>query len=241
MRKSLFFLLLTFFFAQGIYAQCESCNPPKGRIVDYCYQETGMDGFCAMFSENLKSFHFENANRKKNKVVEVYLPKEFSAQAPIQYLVNLTLNKKLKLNTEELLFIAHAVENWHQAEAIRLWKPEIVMEGYTMTETGMAYKVLKMGNGEIPTTGQMPKVHYTGYLLDGKKFDSSRDRKAPFEFALGRGQVIKGWDLGVAMMPVGSRFVFMIPADLAYGSREIPNVIPSNSTLIFDVELLSAK
>ncbi|MCL4105836.1 UNVERIFIED_CONTAM: hypothetical protein GTU68_012474 [Idotea baltica] len=115
------------------------------------------------------------------------------------------------------------------------------MEGYTITETGLAYKVLKMGDGEIPTTGQMPKVHYTGYLLDGKKFDSSRDRKAPFEFALGRGQVIKGWDLGVAMMPVGSRFVFMIPADLAYGSREIPNVIPSNSTLIFDVELLSAK
>ncbi len=81
-------------------------------------------------------------------------------------------------------------------------------------------------------------MHYTGWLTNGTKFDSSRDRGQPFQFNLGRGEVIKGWDEGVASMKVGGRRKLTIPSDLGYGPRGMPPVIPSNATLVFDVELL---
>lgn len=241
MRKFLSIFILTILFGQFSYSQCEFCHPPQGRTIDYCYQAQDLEGFCAMFKEGQRSFYLENENRKKNQVMEVYLPKDLNAGASIQYLKDLGMNKKLKLTTEEILFIYHAVQNWREVEAMRTWNQDLVLDGYKINESGLAYKVLRMGTGEKATQGQTAVVHYTGYLLDGKKFDSSRDRKAPFEFSLGRGQVIKGWDEGVAIMPIGSRFVFRLPPDMAYGSREIPNVIPANSTLIFDVELISVK
>ncbi len=241
MRKSLSLFLLTFLIGQFSFAQCEFCHPPQGRTVDYCYQDQNLDGFCAMFKEGQRSFYFENENRKKGQVNEVYLPTDMKEGPTIKYLSDLQMNKKLKLTTEELLFIYHAVQNWGEVEALRTWDQELMESGYTIKNNGLAYKVIRMGTGEMVTQGQTAVVHYTGYLLDGKKFDSSRDRKAPFEFSLGRGQVIKGWDQGVAMMPIGSRFIFRLPPDMAYGAREIPNVIPANSTLIFDVELISVK
>lgn len=241
MRKFVSLFLLTFLIGQFSFSQCEFCHPPKGRTIDYCYQDQSLKGFCAMFKEGQRSFYLENENRKKNQVMEVYLPKDMKEGATIKYLTDLEMNKKLKLTTEELLFVYHAVQNWREVEALKNWDLDRMAAGYTIKKSGMAYKVIRMGTGEIPTQGKTAVVHYTGYLLDGKKFDSSRDRKAPFEFSLGRGQVIKGWDEGVAMMPIGSRFIFRLPPELAYGSREIPNVIPANSTLIFDVELISVK
>ena len=194
-----------------------------------------------MFTDGQLSFHFENENRKKGKVNKVYLPKDMKAGPTTKFMSDLSMNKKLKLTTEELFFIYHALMNWREVNGMKNWDTDLTSSGYTLTPSGMAYKVLRKGNGTKATQGQTVEVHYTGYLLDGKKFDSSRDRKAPFTFALGRGQVIKGWDEGLALMSVGSRWVLRLPPNLAYGAREIPNVIPANSTLIFDVEFLSIK
>jgi len=106
------------------------------------------------------------------------------------------------------------------------------------TASGLKYVDVVVGKGASPTAGKTVKVHYTGTLENGKKFDSSVDRKEPFSFTIGVGQVIKGWDEGVMTMKVGGKRKLIIPAVLGYGARGAGGVIPPNATLLFDVELL---
>lgn len=109
------------------------------------------------------------------------------------------------------------------------------------TQSGLKVEMIQEGTGPKPQAGQTVSVHYVGTLPDGTKFDSSRDRGEPISFKLGVGQVIRGWDEGIALLNVGSRAKLTIPSELGYGARGAGNVIPPNSTLIFDVELMAVK
>jgi peptidylprolyl isomerase len=113
------------------------------------------------------------------------------------------------------------------------------------TESGLGYEDLVVGTGPSPVTGQTCVMHYTGWLwvneAKGTKFDSSVDRGSPFEFPIGRGRVIKGWDEGVSTMKVGGKRTLLIPPQLGYGDRGAGNVIPPGATLLFEVELLGVK
>lgn len=129
----------------------------------------------------------------------------------------------------------------------------LITKGVAMSEpafekssSGLRYQDITVGTGEEAKSGTKVDVHYTGWLLlsgdaQGAKFDSSKDRGRPFSFALGAGQVIKGWDEGVAGMKVGGKRVLLIPSTLGYGARGAPPVIPANSDLKFEVELLGVK
>jgi FKBP-type peptidyl-prolyl cis-trans isomerase FkpA len=113
------------------------------------------------------------------------------------------------------------------------------------TPSGLQYEDTKEGTGASPKTGQTCVMHYTGWLWEngakGKKFDSSLDRGQPFEFPLGQGRVIKGWDEGVATMKIGGKRTLLIPPGLGYGARGAGGVIPPNATLLFEVELVGVK
>ena len=110
-----------------------------------------------------------------------------------------------------------------------------------ISDSGLKYEDLVEGDGAEAAAGQQVVVHYTGWLTDGRKFDSSRDRNDPFDFALGKGQVIRGWDEGVAGMKVGGTRRLTIPPHLGYGARGAGGVIPPNATLVFEVELLDVR
>jgi len=109
---------------------------------------------------------------------------------------------------------------------------------FVTTPSGLVYEELTVGAGAEAVSGKKVTVHYTGWLSNGTKFDSSKDRNDPFEFNLGQGQVIKGWDEGVAGMKVGGKRKLTIPPALGYGARGAGGVIPPKATLVFEVELL---
>ena len=113
-------------------------------------------------------------------------------------------------------------------------------KGSKKTASGLLYSIQKEGSGDKAKSGDLVSVHYSGFLLDGTKFDSSYDRGTPIEFVLGQGRVIKGWDEGISLLNVGSKAKFIIPANLGYGNRAM-GPIPANSILIFEVELVEIK
>ena len=120
-------------------------------------------------------------------------------------------------------------------------KMEKLAAGFEKTESGLRYQFIQKGDGKQAESGKTVAVHYEGSLENGKVFDSSYPRKKPIEFRLGQGQVIEGWDEGIALLKVGDKARFVIPSDLAYGPSGAGGVIPPNATLIFDVELMDVK
>jgi peptidyl-prolyl cis-trans isomerase A (cyclophilin A) len=162
------------------------------------------------------------------------------------------------LETLEIIRVGAEAEQWNAVEAFRTFEgsrakrieaeraaAEAEMEklaaGFEKTESGLRYQFIQRGAGKKAEEGKTVSVHYSGQLPDGKVFDSSYSRKKPIEFPLGRGNVIAGWDEGIALLQVGDKARFVIPSHLGYGSSGAGGVIPPNATLIFDVELMDVK
>ena len=162
------------------------------------------------------------------------------------------------IETLAIVRVGDEAKKWNAVEAFRTFegsrakreaaereaaeaKIEQLAAGFDKTESGLRYKMIQKGNGKKAENGKTVSVHYTGQLEDGKVFDSSIPRKKPIEFPLGRGNVIEGWDEGIALLQVGDKARFVIPSHLGYGSRGAGGSIPPNATLIFDVELMDVK
>ena len=158
----------------------------------------------------------------------------------------------------EIMRVGDEAKNWNAIEAFRTFEgsrekriaeqkrmAEEAMEklaaGFDKTESGLRYKMIQKGNGTQAEKGKTVSVHYEGSLENGKVFDSSYKRKSPIDFKLGVGQVISGWDEGIALLKVGDKARFVIPSYLGYGSQGAGGVIPPDATLIFDVELMNVK
>jgi peptidyl-prolyl cis-trans isomerase A (cyclophilin A) len=163
-----------------------------------------------------------------------------------------------KLETLEIIRVGEEAQNFNAIEAFiglkgaRMKreaqlraeseaKMEQLAAGFEKTESGLRYQFIQKGDGKQAEAGKTVSVHYEGSLENGKVFDSSYPRKKPIEFKLGIGQVIEGWDEGIALLKVGDKARFVIPSDLGYGSHGAGGVIPPNATLIFDVELMDVK
>ncbi|HEX8269071.1 MAG TPA: peptidylprolyl isomerase [Flavobacterium sp.] len=162
------------------------------------------------------------------------------------------------MESVEIIRVGEEAKKWNAVEAFRTFegsrakreaavkaeaeaKIEQLAAGFEKTESGLRYKFIQKGNGKKAENGRTVAVHYSGSLENGKVFDSSYTRKKPIEFPLGQGNVIEGWDEGIALLQVGDKARFVIPPDLAYGTSGAGGVIPPNATLIFDVELMEVK
>lgn len=140
-----------------------------------------------------------------------------------------------------LLIISLAMAGCNSSQTAKDYPGEMTTSEMKSTASGLKYIDMVEGTGATPVTGKIVTVHYTGFLTDGKKFDSSVDRGQPFNFTIGVGQVIKGWDEGVATMKVGGKRKLVIPSQLGYGARGAGGAIPPNAELVFDVELISVE
>jgi hypothetical protein len=221
----LFFVLLI---SHQSVAQCEKCAKVAGAKIDYCYTNPMFPAQCAQFIGNAGFFYIQN----KTKPVKINLPKE----RDLKYLASIASDKVLKISALDILFIQEALKSWQIEERTLAFK-----SGFTTTEAGLGIKVLQEGTGTLPEVGKNVIVHYTGFLDNGQKFDSSVDRGQPFTFLLGKGQVIKGWDEGIAKLKIGTKALLKIPAELGYGSRGAGGVIPPNATLFFEVEVIGVE
>lgn len=234
-------LLFALSFAFSAQAQCEGCSPLPAGEADFCFQDPSFSGYCITFIKGNSAFMMENQNQKSKKLKIRMFNIPSGNYNLTNYLVGLASDKAQKLNGAEVLFLERALQHKKTLEDIKLWNAAACNDGFSITETGLAYKVIEKANGTKPEAGDKVRVHYTGYLTNGRKFDSSYDRNQPFEFTLAKGMVIKGWDEGLQLMNVGSRYLFRIPAELAYGNRAVGNIIPPNATLYFDVVLLGVE
>ncbi|MEM6263424.1 MAG: FKBP-type peptidyl-prolyl cis-trans isomerase [Bacteroidota bacterium] len=234
-------LFLSILAPSHLVADCD-CPEVEGFQADFCFSLEEIPGKCAQFKMDSDKFYF---HPKGKKTVEIATPKV----TDLDYFLDLANNKKLKLKAVDILFIQEALTRWEEKQLATvielasgtLFKgDELTAMNFETQESGLGLNMLRQGNGKLPEKGKNVKVHYRGYLANGTVFDASYDRGQPIEFPLGVGRVIKGWDEGIALLPVGSRGILKIPAEIGYGNRTVGS-IPANSTLYFDVFVADAQ
>ncbi|MBX7240909.1 MAG: FKBP-type peptidyl-prolyl cis-trans isomerase [Bacteroidia bacterium] len=245
MKKSWILICGLFLMSLTVFAQeaCK-CEEIPGFKRDLCFDNEKYPAAYAQFQSGVNHFYFKPVNGKKYKKIELA-----SDKSTEDYLISLANNKALKVTANDVLFLQSALSKWGTFETESLIKKvgdnkrteaDLVKLATEKTASGLGFQLMRAGKGKMAEAGKKVTVHYRGYLTNGQIFDASFDRGAPFEFALGKGQVIKGWDEGIAKLHVGDHAVLRIPAELGYGARKVGS-IPENSELIFEVILLGVQ
>ena len=217
-------ILYTFGVVSTLLAQCADC-PEIGKRPDYCFCHKSFPGKCAQFAAKDPTVYF--SAKQNAKIQKLQIPTKIDAEG----MLGLIKQTKYKISAEDVVFLQ---------EAFGKWFTEQKNLGFSVTGSGLAYKITQTGQGKKPEAGKKVSVHYKGYLENGTVFDSSFERNQPIEFTLGVGQVIKGWDEGIQLFPVGSKGTLKIPSELGYGKRGAGNMIPPDATLFFDIEVIKA-
>lgn len=225
LKFSTLFLIFSVFNTFALHAQCDKCPASDTQKPDYCYTHVKFPGHCAQFSgTGTQTRYFAGA--KSKQAISLNIIDDVTPESLLEL-----IQAQPKLSAKDIAFLTGAFQTWKSAK---------LDLGFISLPSGLKYKVVQEGAGKYPEKGKKVKVHYKGYLTDGTKFDSSFDRNEPIEITLGVGQVIKGWDEGIGLFKVGSKGVLKIPAELGYGARGVGS-IPANSTLFFDIEVISAE
>lgn len=223
-KKLVFSIALCLGLSFITYAQCEVCEENKDALT-FCYQNNNFNEYCATFTDGAPTFLLSKG--KKSKTIDL------TSKATLKDLIAISEDKKAKISATDILFIQ---------EALKVWRLESWNLGHIYTKSGLGIKTLVRGSGALPKKGQRVKVHYSGFLENGEKFDSSVDRNEPFEFNLGKGEVIKAWDEALQKLTIGSKALIKVPSKLGYGRRGAGRgLIPPNATLFFEIEVLGAK
>jgi FKBP-type peptidyl-prolyl cis-trans isomerase len=209
----------------SLYAQ-DLPTPPKDSLVVYTYSNAAVPEKRVLCTHTDSAMYFIRG--PKAKLVRYPLTED-TTLASFYKLIG--AQPKVKLTPTDALFLREAQLTWF---SIRM------SLGFEYTPSGLGYKITELGTGKKPEAGKTVAVHYRGYLENGSEFDNSFKRGEPISFELGIGRVIKGWDEGIQLFPVGSKGTLRIPSDLGYGARGAGGSIPPNATLFFDIEVVSA-
>jgi FKBP-type peptidyl-prolyl cis-trans isomerase len=218
-------------------AQCDGCDNIPAESIDFCYKRNEFDGFCASFSYDIGYFFLQNKSAKISTPRKVNCPPALTNTDA--WLLSLQSDNTLKCTTKEILFISHAWESWNVMDALYHWDTVALSNGWTMSPSGLAWQVIRQGNGKMPQLGKRISVYFNGWLSDGTEFDNSQNQHQALSFTPGNREVIVGLEEILVQFPVGTTLLLRIPPELGYGANGMPPVIPPNSTLYYRINILS--
>jgi len=219
-----------------LFNSADMPQPLKMRLDEPVFKGDLYEGIYLMHEGDSATFACNTDSVFTKLFRQKVTPAQFDSVENIMFNIKLISVKSQEEDAAEIEAASQKAKNEEQVILDKYLEDNNITA--TPTESGLIFISTEKGNGKKPQKGDIVKVHYTGYLLDGTKFDSSVDRGEPFKFPLGEGRVIPGWDEGIAMLNVGGKATLIIPSSIAYGPRGAGGMIPAYATLKFDVELM---